>query len=301
MQVVAAPAPDITNNLVAYWTFDETNGTSAADSSGNANSASLYGFPTDDSQWVPGVKGGALQFDSTGGNYVLTDNPLNGLVNGDQFTFSFWAKQNPGAHGTNPRFICPLANSAVSGEQSWVVWSVAAGGVGFYPSAPSTQPSTTTWHHFVVEYDRSAATYTLYVDGSVKQISVATHTAPDLTSAPMQWIIGHSETLSSTSDSWNGLLDELRVYNGRLLNVNDVRALYYVAAQPQLTVALSGSSLSVSWPVAALGYHLQKSDSVAGGTWTNVSTTPIVSADGLTQTVPDGAQAAARFYRLANP
>jgi hypothetical protein len=107
--------------------------------------------------------------------------------------------------------------------------------------------------------------------------------------------------LASASDSWNGLLDDLRVYNGRLLKVNDVRALYYAAAQPQLAVAQSGSSFSASWPVAALGYHLQKSDSVAGGTWTNVSTTPIVSADGLTQTVSDSAQAAARFYRLANP
>jgi hypothetical protein len=301
LQVLPAPAPDITNNLAAYWTFDETNGTNAADSSGNANSASLYGFPTDDSQWVSGVKGGALQFDSTGGNYVLTDNPLNGLLNGDQFTFSFWAKQNPGAHGVNPRFIGPLENSTVSGEQSWVVWSVAAGGVGFYPSAPSTEPSTTAWHHFVVEYDRLAATYTLYVDGSVQQVGVAAHTAPDVTSAPVPWVIGHSETLASASDSWNGLLDDLRVYNGRLLKVNDVRALYYAAAQPQLAVAQSGSSFSASWPVAALGYHLQKSDSVAGGTWTNVSTTPIVSADGLTQTVSDSAQAAARFYRLANP
>ena len=301
LQVMPLPAPDITNNLVAYWTFDETNGTSAADSSGNANSASLYGFPIDDSEWVPGVKGGALQFDSTGGNYALTDNPLNGLANGNQFTFSFWAKQNPGAHGVNPRFICPLKNFALTSDQSWVVWSVATGGVGFYPSAASTQPSTTTWHHFVVEYDRLAATYTLYVDGSSQQTSVATHALADPTAAPVQWIIGHSEDLSASTDSWDGLLDEVRIYAGRLLNPNDVRALYYVAAQPRLTVAQIGTSISISWPVAALGYRLERSGVASGGTWNPVSTAPIVSADGLTQTVTEVEQATPGFYRLVNP
>jgi hypothetical protein len=301
LQLVPIPAPDITNDLVAYWTFDETNGFAAADASGNGNAASLYGFPIDDSEWVPGVKGGALQFDSTGGNYVLTDNPLNGLATGNLFTFSFWAKQNPGDHGVNPRFICPLRNDAIPGDQSWVVWTVGAGGVGFYPSASSTQPSTTTWHHFVVEYDRLAPAYTLYVDGSPQRTSVATHALADPTASPVQWVIGHSEALGTSTDSWNGLLDDLRVYAGRLLNANDVRALYYVAAQPRLAVAQSGTSISISWPVAALGYRLERSDAVIGGTWNGVSTTPIVSADGLTQTVTEGVQPTPAFYRLVNP
>ena len=301
LQVLAAPAPDITNNLVAYWTFDETNGFAAGDSSGNGNSASLYGFPVDDSEWVAGVKGGALQFDSTGGNYLLTDAPLNGLANGNQFTFSFWAKQNPGAHGTNPRFICPLKDYSITTDQSWVVWTVGTGGVGFYPSAPSTQPSTTTWHHFVVEYDRLAATYTLYVDGAPQQFSIATHALADPTASPAQWVIGHSEDLGTSTDSWDGLLDDLRIYAGRLLNGNDVRALYYAVAQPRLTVAPNGSSIAISWPVAALGYRLQKSDVVSGGTWNNVTTNPSVSADGLTQTVSQGVEPTPGFYRLVNP
>ena len=301
LQVVPLPAPDITNNLVAYWTFDETNGLAAADASGNGNSASLYGFPGDGSEWVAGVKGGALQFDSTGGNFVLTDNPLNGLTSGDQFTFSFWAKQNPGSHGANPRFISPLKNYALTSDQSWVLWSVATGGVGFYPAAPSTQPSTTTWHHFVVEYDRLAATYSLYVDGLAQQIGVATHALPDPFAAPAQWIIGHSEDSGANTDSWDGLLDDVRIYGGRLLNPNDIRALYYVAAQPRLTVAQSGSSVSVSWPVAALGYRLQRSGAVMGGTWSDVSTKAVVSADGLTQTVTETVQPTPGFYRLVNP
>src|ERR1051326_4163118 len=58
LTVLSLPAPDLTNELIAYWPFDETNGSTAADSSGRGNSAALLEFPIDDSQWVPGVIGG---------------------------------------------------------------------------------------------------------------------------------------------------------------------------------------------------------------------------------------------------
>src|SRR5262249_5154305 len=60
LTVSSLPPPNLTNELIAYWTFDERNGSAAADSSGRGNSATLLEFPVDDSQWVPGVIGGAL-------------------------------------------------------------------------------------------------------------------------------------------------------------------------------------------------------------------------------------------------
>jgi hypothetical protein len=153
----------------------------------------------------------------------------------------------------------------------------------------------------VVEYDRLAGTYSLYVDGAAQRSGVATHVLPDPVAVPAQWIIGHSEDVGVSTDSWNGLLDEVRIYTGRLLNPNDVRALYYVAAQPRLTVAQSGGSVSISWPVAALGYRLLKSGAVAGGDWSDVTSSAVVSVDGLTQTVTQSPQAAPGFYRLIKP
>ena len=53
---------DINTGLVGYWTFDETSGLTAADSTTNDDVVTLHNFLGDDSQWVPGKIGGALEF-----------------------------------------------------------------------------------------------------------------------------------------------------------------------------------------------------------------------------------------------
>ncbi len=52
----------LTNALVGYWRFDETNGVLAADASGQQHPGSLRNFPADNSKWVEGRVGGALRF-----------------------------------------------------------------------------------------------------------------------------------------------------------------------------------------------------------------------------------------------
>jgi len=297
LTVLAVPLPDLTNLLVAYWTFDEASGLSLADASGNLNSATLYDFPLDDSQWVTngGVLGGALHFtNAVNPNYrVATDAALNGLQNGNQFTFSFWARRDPGAAGVNPRFFAPVAG------QNWVLWTPGRG-VGFFTPLASTEPAIDTWHHFVVLFDRLAGAYSLYVDGVLQVAEAAGYSRTDPSS--QQWFIGHSESATSTSDSWTGLLDEARIYN-RLLTLNDVRALYFMVGQPQLRVVNNGGSVSLSWPVGAVGFHLQGAGALAGpgSAWTNVSPTPVVSADGIRQTVTEDLTAGTKFYRLQKP
>jgi hypothetical protein len=294
VQVLPLPAPDLTTSLIAHWAFDETTGTAALDSSGGANHCSLLNFPGDDSQWVPGRIGGAIHINSGGVNNHLigTDNPIT-PQNGDLFTFSFWANRDAGATGTNPRIISPI------GTQHWVVWSPNRG-VGFYQPAVSPEPATNAWHHFVVVYDRPAGLYSLYVDGVRKVANAGGYLRNDPSS--QYWIIGHSENVSSAIDSWNGLLDDLRMYN-RLLNLNDIQALYFLGASPQLTVARSGSNVVISWPRAASGFHLQSATALAGvGTvWTDVATSPVISADGATQTVTLSSGTGTQFYRLQKP
>jgi hypothetical protein len=45
--------------LVGWWKLDESEGTVAADSSGNGNDDTLHGDP----QWITGQINGALEFD----------------------------------------------------------------------------------------------------------------------------------------------------------------------------------------------------------------------------------------------
>ncbi len=292
VSVQAVPAPALTSSLVAYWTFDETTGTAVADSSGNGNSMTLYNFAGDNSQWGAGRIGGALHLNANGSvsnQFGGVDQPLT-LQNGDRFSFSFWAKLDPGPHGTNPRFITPQLTH-------WVLWTPGRG-VGFFTPTNSTEPSSNSWTHYVVAFDRVAGTYTLYVNGAREAANVGPYSKGDPTTS--LWLIGHSEsTVPATTDvdSWTGFLDDMRVYN-RLLNVNDVRALYYSAGgQPALSITQNGNNVVLSWSSAATGFNLQSTD-VLGTGWTNVAGTPTASDDGLTQSITVAASGNAKFYRL---
>lgn len=287
LQVASVPLPDTTSSLRAYWNFNETSGTVAADSSGNGNSVTLYGFLGDDSQWTPGRIGNALHFNAGGLSDQLagTDNPLT-LENGNFFSFSFWAKLDPGATGVNPRIISPST-------EHWVLWSPNRG-VGLYTPANSTEPSSNLWNHFVVTYDRLAKSYSLYVNGVREVANAMTYPKADPTGA--FWVMGHSEVFTTTTDSWRGLLDEMRVYN-RILNVNDARALYFESGQPPVSIQQNGNAITVAWSVAASGFQLQSTDDL-GGSWANVTDTPVIAADGISQSITINTGNGAKFYRL---
>src|SRR5262245_60270051 len=65
----------ISDGLIGYWTFDQTNGLVAIDSTTNGNHGALNGFPIDNSQWVSGRIGGALSFrGAVSGDYVRVPN-----------------------------------------------------------------------------------------------------------------------------------------------------------------------------------------------------------------------------------
>lgn len=72
-------------DLVGWWAFDETSGTTAYDSSGHGNHGTLQGDP----QWVAGRTGGALELDGDG-DYV--DIGSVGMSVMDQRTLTGWAK-----------------------------------------------------------------------------------------------------------------------------------------------------------------------------------------------------------------
>ena len=75
---------DIHEGLVAHWKFDDGEGTTAQDSSGNGHHGALIGDP----QWAPGHLRGALEFDGTD-DYV--DLPIGSLISSlTNSTFATW-------------------------------------------------------------------------------------------------------------------------------------------------------------------------------------------------------------------
>ena len=61
----AAEERNYGNGLVAYWPFDEGQGSTTTDASGNGNNGSLINLP----QWVQGIAGMALSFNGSS-NYI---------------------------------------------------------------------------------------------------------------------------------------------------------------------------------------------------------------------------------------
>ena len=95
-------APATAGAALRLWQkLDETSGTLAADSSGNANNGTYTGGPT---LGAPGVKGYSAYF-AVDGQYVVTpaSASLNAIgVSNADFTAAFWVKPNGGNGGWRP-------------------------------------------------------------------------------------------------------------------------------------------------------------------------------------------------------
>lgn len=249
---VIDPPADITSNLLAHYTFDETSGTTAADSSGNGNNANLVNFPVDGSAWTEGRIGGALEFNrNNASNQRVTTAAAIPLENVDRFSFSFWARLGSSTVLNNPRIIVPV------GTEHWVLWSPGLQGVGFYPNVVSPQPVLNVWQHYVVTYDRSTGHTEIFVDGRKRNEGSG---FIRLSPAGRLWTIGGNENLSTT-DPWRGALDDIRIYN-RILLPNDVIALHNAGGgpiEPQLRISVANGLVTVSWQPEVTGYTLESS------------------------------------------
>jgi DUF1680 family protein len=212
----AAPPPE----LVAFYRFDETGGTSAADSSGNAagGPATLVGGTS----FVTGKKTRALRLDGTSGFAQLP----SGLVSNVQScTVAAWvniAANKPWARifdfgsGTGSyMFLTPQSGAG------GIRFAITTGGAGAEQQISTTTAlATGAWKHVAVTL--TAGTGILYVDGAeVARSSITLN--PSSLGATSGTFIGKSQF--GNDPLLNGQIDELRIYS-RALSPTDVRALF---------------------------------------------------------------------------
>lgn len=194
--------------LVLHYAFDETSGTTAADSSGNGNTGTLTNMSG--SEWATGRIGGALSFDGTN-DYVE-------------------AIGYKGITGTVARTVALWVKTSTSGTQMPLVdfggfWLILNGGNGAtfmtdvgYNFDFSVDLADGGWHHLAVTMPDNPTNgdVVLYVDGVG-------------TSSPSSTPINTSPTtdvrLGYDSSWWfNGLLDDVRFYDHALI-ASEVSAL----------------------------------------------------------------------------
>jgi serine/threonine protein kinase len=200
----AATAPlDLDAALVHHWKFDETSGEISADSRGK-NAFLLghegKGIPNK----IPGKLGNALEF--TPPDQLATSEVAISLP---RLTIVFWLKVEE-EKGINPRLVHPFV--ALNYE--------TRRGVGVLGEVVEQgRPTVGQWQHYAVAIDDARSLVTIYRNGTeVAQGKLFSQHDKG------RWVLGHNQDPANPSDSLQGALDDLRVYN-RLLTTEEVKSL----------------------------------------------------------------------------
>jgi len=221
-----------TSTLVSHWALDETSGTTAFDSAGN-NDGTLIGGPV----WTDGQIDGGLSFDGID-DHVTLDGVCDDIAGGN-FSIAAWIKSET----VNPadQFIIALnthdgGNRILMGTQAGSS-TLSIAGAAWHDTGVTVIDSS--WHHVAYVVNNSSNTFTVYVDGSdvLSLPSGVPVAADDLMS------LGQEYDGGSTGDFYQGLMDDVRVYDEALFDV-DIQLLYYAGLG---TPAIGVSSNSFSF------------------------------------------------------
>jgi hypothetical protein len=203
--------------LVALYHFDETSGTTSADSSGNGNTATLQGGVT----FSPGVRGNAATFSGANQYVTLPTGIVSALTN---FSISAWLYQSLAGHGHRVFDFGTgtTVNMFLTPDGDVLRYAVTTGGHGAEEDllTASTLPIG-TWQHLTVT--QAAANATLYLDGIVIAQNVATTLHPSSLGVTTQNWIGRSQY--ADNPYLTGKVDEFRIYD-RALSAAEVMDLY---------------------------------------------------------------------------
>jgi len=205
--------------LVAWWKLDESQGTKAADNSGNGHGATLRG----DAKWQPAGKvGGAIALDGDGDYLEVADESAFDFTAG--VTVAAWIKPNA--------LDKPWQAIVAKSEGSWRIQrnnetstiEFACTGVRVPDNSPygslfGTRTITPgEWHHVAGAYDGKKMC--VYVDGTLDTSQDATGPI-GANDDPV--LIGENGQVRNRT--WNGLIDDVRVYNFGLPEAQ-VRQIY---------------------------------------------------------------------------
>ncbi len=274
--VSAAPS-----GLVAAYNFNEGTGTTAADSSGNSNTATLSG-----ATWSTTAKNGkALSFNGTS-NYVrVNDSASLHLTTG--MTLEAWVN--------------------MTGGSSWrtVIFKERPGGMTYslYAQNGSNRPvgqiytnaeqdaqgaaavPLNTWTHLATTYD--GATQKLYVNGV--QVASRAQTGSIISSTGLLKIGGNA----IWSEFFQGLIDDVRIYN-RALSLTEIQTdmntpVSQDTSAPTIPTGLNvtgqtESSVSLSWTasndnVAVAGYGIYRNGVLVSSSPTTTATVSNLSCN----------------------
>jgi hypothetical protein len=203
--------------LVGWWTFDETSGNVAKDSSGKGNDGQITGTP----QWVSGKIGGALQFN--GSTYVNCGRSPS-LNLREQITMAFWFKVQAFSN-TWEAFLAKGDGAYRASRSNGTGDSVHMGITGGNYFDATTIVTGGQWHHYCGTYD--GATACIYIDGKLDATRQYAGGIGDSSSYDLY--IGENQ--QATGRMLHGVLDDVRIYD-RALSEQQILDLIATGASP---------------------------------------------------------------------
>jgi len=221
--------PEVQRKLVAWWKFDEAEGSNAGDSSGNELTGTLTGNP----QWQPtgGKAGGALAFDGDGD--FIDCGRVEGLNITGAVTIAAWIKL---AKSTDDQKIAGNQDDITGGYKLSIFSGKAEFEVRdsgnmlrnnrFVDGGTVLQPGV--WYHVVGTYSQGGSIKT-YVNAKLDREQKTTNILA-ASQGPLK--IG-CEPFSGECQ-FNGLMDDLQIYNYPLAEA-EVAALYAGKELPTMT------------------------------------------------------------------
>jgi len=215
-------------DLVGHWTFDDPIGSTAATDGVNSNDATLTNMDPG-SDWVTGTIGGALDFDGTNDEAIISSvSPVNGAT---AMTVSIWVNPNSLADFTG---IFEHRSAGGSNLHGLLVDDSAAQRPQFRVNdsavtTASALPVDGSWTHLVGTWE-AGSFQRLYVDGQLQIESTSGVEAGPLTSDHI-WRFG--EDACCGGRNLDGRLDDGALWD-RALSTIEVAALFNLGEEPLL-------------------------------------------------------------------
>jgi hypothetical protein len=222
----ASQENQLATGLVGYWPFNgkDISGNTAYDRSGQNNNGTINGATK-----AIGKLGQGLSFDGLNAYVTVTGTKTYAAQN-SPFSVSAWAYLNSFTNGW-PVIVKLRTDTShpwyllLSNDTNYLGISVGSGSTWACLKS-GTNPDTLTgkWQHFATVYNGAgagnAANFSIYSDG--QPVSMSASAGYGTYSQGTE--IG-SETGSGTSNLWQGLIDDVRVYN-RALSAEEIKRLY---------------------------------------------------------------------------
>ena len=208
--------------LQVHLPFDGADGNLTADASGNNRPGTLVGFESNQTIWIPGKIGNAIQFDGTNDwgsiPYSLDDN----------FTIALWLKSTDVRGNGNWGYENTLLTGNTNSYQVCIHTGKFSAWAGWYTGSKLRQTSnasvsTGSWVH--VAFSRQHVTgnygnFRTYINGSKDAGPIYKNEKP-FTGA----LLYMGKAITDANYFLNGALDDLRIYD-RTLSDAEVKALY---------------------------------------------------------------------------